>query len=77
MDATGARWLHLEGGKPFDETLTWSPHDERELSRRDLAHYQAFQVIGIAVMAILVVTVFGLRSAMGSAPRGVAADNAA
>jgi hypothetical protein len=40
-------------------------NDERELSRRNLAHYQAFQVIGIAVMLIFVVATFGLRSAMG------------
>lgn len=40
-------------------------NDERELGRRDRAHYLAFQVIGIAVMVILVVATFGLRSAMG------------
>jgi hypothetical protein len=52
----------LSAGTP-DES-SWK-NDERELSRRNLAHYQAFQVVGIAVFVMLVVSTFGLRSAMG------------
>jgi hypothetical protein len=52
----------MTAGSP-DES-SWR-NDERELSRRDRAHYQAFQVVGSAVMVILVVATFGLRSAMG------------
>jgi hypothetical protein len=62
VDAIRLQMTPLTAGTP-DES-SWK-NDERELSRRNLAHYQAFQVIGIAVMAILVVAVFGLRSAMG------------
>jgi hypothetical protein len=52
----------LSAGTP-DES-SWK-NDERELSRRNLAHYQAFQALGVVVMVILVVSTFGLRSAMG------------
>lgn len=52
----------MTAGTPDD--ASWR-NDERELSRRDRAHYLAFQVIGIAVMLLLVVATFGLRSAMG------------
>jgi hypothetical protein len=62
VDAIRLQLAPMTAGTPAESS--WK-NDERELSRRNLAHYQAFQVIGIALMAILVVAVFGLRSAMG------------
>jgi hypothetical protein len=40
-------------------------NDERELSRRDRAHYQAYQVTGVLLMVLLVLSAFGLRTALG------------
>ncbi len=62
VDVVRLQLSPMTAGTP-DES-SWR-NDERELSRRDRAHYQAFQVIGIALMVILVVVTFGLRSAMG------------
>jgi hypothetical protein len=62
VDVIRLQLAPMTAGTP--EESSWK-NDERELSRRNLAHYQAFQVIGIAVMVILVVATFGLRSAMG------------
>jgi hypothetical protein len=62
VDVIRLQLAPMTAGTP--EESSWK-NDERELSRRNLAHYQAFQVIGIAVMVILVVATFGLRSVMG------------
>jgi hypothetical protein len=62
VDVIRLQLAPMTAGTP--EESSWK-NDERELSRRNLAHYQAFQVIGIAVMVILVVATFGVRSAMG------------
>lgn len=37
--------LNLNGRKPFDTTLTWSPLDERERTQRDVAHYTAYRIL--------------------------------
>jgi hypothetical protein len=62
VDVVRLQLAPMTAGTP--EESNWK-NDERELSRRNLAHYQAFQVVGVAVMVILVVATFGLRSAMG------------
>ena len=62
VEAIRLQLAPMTAGTP-DES-SWR-NDERELSRRDRAHYQAYQVVGVAVMVILVVAVFALRSAMG------------
>jgi hypothetical protein len=62
VDVIRLQLAPMTAGTP--EESSWK-NDERELSRRNLAHYQAFQVIGIAVMVILVAATCGLRSAMG------------
>ena len=53
--------LHLQpdsAGTP--DASTWR-NDERELSRRDLAHYRAYQPITIALTAILVLSAMTLH----------------
>ena len=62
VDVVRLQLAPMTAGTP--EESNWK-NDERELSRRNLAHYQAFQVVGVAVMVILVMATFGLRSAMG------------
>jgi uncharacterized membrane protein YhaH (DUF805 family) len=52
----------MSAGTP-DES-SWR-NDERELSRRDRAHYQAFQLVGLGAFVVLVLAAFGLRMAMG------------
>ncbi len=37
--------LNLEGRKPFDESVTWTPLDERERTQRDVAHYTAYRIL--------------------------------
>lgn len=44
MDAP-VQGLNLEGRKPFDESLTWTPLDERERTQRDVAHYTAYRIL--------------------------------
>ncbi len=39
------RTLNLDGRKPFDGSLTWSPLDERERTQRDVAHYTAYRLL--------------------------------
>jgi hypothetical protein len=39
------RTLNLEGRKPFDGSLTWTPLDEREATQRDVAHYTAYRLL--------------------------------
>jgi hypothetical protein len=40
-------------------------NDERELSRRDLAHYKAYQVTAVILVVLLGVSAFGLRAVEG------------
>lgn len=62
VEAVRLQVAPMTAGTP-DES-TWK-NDERELSRRDRAHYQAYQVVGMAMIVTLLVSMFGLRSAMG------------
>jgi hypothetical protein len=52
--------LNLEGRKPFDESLTWTPLDERERTQRDVAHYTAYRILrwsfGAFVLGYFLVT---------------------
>jgi len=41
----GPRGLNLEGRKPFDGSLSWTPLDERERTQRDVAHYTAYRIL--------------------------------
>ena len=52
----------MSAGTP-DES-SWR-NDERELSRRDRAHYQAYQLVGLGAFVVLVLAALGLRMAMG------------
>jgi hypothetical protein len=62
VDMVRLQLAPLTAGTP-DES-GWR-NDERELSRRDLAHYKAFQVTGVVLMVLLLVSVFGLRTTLG------------
>ena len=62
VDAIRLQLAPMTAGTP-DES-SWK-NDERELSRRDRAHYQAYQVVGVAMIVTLLVSMVGLRSAMG------------
>ncbi len=59
-DMDGPRGLNLQGRKPFDESLTWTPLDERERTQRDVAHYMAYRMLrwsfGVFVLAYFVGT---------------------
>ncbi len=52
--------LNLERRKPFDESLAWTPLDEREQMQRDVAHYTAYRILrssfGVFVLAYFVGT---------------------
>jgi len=53
----------MTAGTP-DES-SWK-NDERELSRRDRAHYRAYQVVAGAFPVVLLLAAFGLKVAQGS-----------
>jgi hypothetical protein len=54
-DIDGPRGLNLQGRRPFDASLTWTPLDERERTQRDVAHYMAYRILrwsfGVFVLA--------------------------
>ena len=50
----------LSAGTP-DES-SWK-NDERELGRRNLAHYQAYRVLGLGMLMILGLAAFGMHAA--------------
>jgi hypothetical protein len=48
--------LQLRPKRPFaDDTSAWR-NDERELARRDLAHYHAYQPVAVGIVVLLVLT---------------------
>jgi hypothetical protein len=53
--------LHLEPVAPVATDETGWKNDERELSRRDLAHYLAYQPISLACLAMLALSSLALR----------------
>ncbi len=59
-DIDGPRGLNLQGRKPFDGSVTWTPLDERERTQRDVAHYMAYRILrwslGVFVLAYFVGT---------------------
>ena len=63
VDAIRLQLAPMTAGTP-DES-SWR-NDERELSRRDRAHYQAYQVVAGAFPIVLLLAAFGLKVAQGS-----------
>lgn len=62
IEAVRLQMSPMSAGTP--EETSWR-NDERELSRRDRAHYQAFPWTGLLLFGALVMATFGLRSALG------------
>ncbi|WP_158824510.1 hypothetical protein [Granulicella sp. S156] len=52
--------LHLQPEALFAADTSWK-NDERELSRRDLAHYQAYQPLTLVPMVLLLLSSWALR----------------
>ena len=63
VDAIRLQLAPMTAGTP-DESL-WR-NDERELSRRDRAHYRAYPVVAGAFPVVLLLAAFGLKVAQGS-----------
>jgi hypothetical protein len=63
VDAIRLQLAPMTAGTP-DES-SWK-NDERELSRRDRAHYQAYQVVASAFPVVLLLAALGLKVAQGS-----------
>lgn len=53
----------MTAGTP-DES-SWK-NDERELSRRDRAHYQAYSALALPIIVVLLIATLGLQSTLGS-----------
>jgi len=57
MDSS-VQTLNLEGRKPFGDF--WSPLDERERMQRDRAHYEAYRILRITLLAGAVLYFLGM-----------------
>jgi hypothetical protein len=53
--------LHLQPESRFAEVTSAWKNDERELSRRDLAHYRAYQPLTIVLMVLLLLSAWALH----------------
>jgi hypothetical protein len=53
--------LHLQPESLFAEDTSAWKNDERELSRRDLAHYRAYQPLAIVPMVLLLLSAWALH----------------
>jgi hypothetical protein len=63
VDVVRLQLAPMTAGTPDD--ASWK-NDERELSRRDRAHYQAYSTVGFCLLAILLLAALGLQTALGS-----------
>lgn len=63
VDVVRLQLAPMTAGTPDDSS--WK-NDERELSRRDRAHYQAYSAVGLCLLAMLLLAALGLQTALGS-----------
>ena len=63
VDVVRLQLAPMTAGTPDD--TSWR-NDERELSRRDRAHYQAYSAVGLCLLAILLLAALELQMLLGS-----------